>query len=440
MFLPQEVIRKKRDGQKLPAAEIEQFIKGIVTKQVSEGQVASFCMATLLNGMEMDERVALTMAMAQSGVVMDWSNLDLDGPILDKHSTGGVGDKVSLLLAPVIAACGGYVPMISGRGLGHTGGTLDKMDAISGYVSQPDLETLRKVVKETGAAIIGATSDIAPADKTVYAIRDVTATVESIDLITASILSKKMAAGLDALVMDVKFGTGAFMQDYDDAKALAQSIVSVANGGGMPTMALLTDMNQVLGHSAGNAVEVQESVDFLKGTYRDPRLMEITVGLTAEMLLLGKLATDIEDARAKVTKVIENGDAAEAFAKMVHALGGAADFMDKPETYMAQADIVTDIYAEDAGFVTGIDTRAIGIGIVEMRGGRAKPTDDIDHAVGVTQMVGIGTKLDAQTPIAKIHARSQEQADKMAESLHASLTLSDTKPNETKTVSEAVYK
>ena len=440
MFLPQEVIRKKRDGQKLPKAEIEQFVKGIVTKQVSEGQIASFCMAVLLKGMEMDERVALTMAMAQSGVVMDWSDLDLDGPILDKHSTGGVGDKVSLILAPVIAACGGYVPMISGRGLGHTGGTLDKMDAISGYVSQPDLATLRKVVKNTGAAVIGATSDIAPADKTVYAIRDVTATVESIDLITASILSKKMAAGLDALVMDVKFGTGAFMQKYDDAKALAQSIVSVANGGGMPTMALLTDMNEVLGHSAGNAVEVQESVDFLTGAYRDPRLMEITVGLTAEMLLLGKLATDIDDARRKVTAVIENGAAAERFAKMVHALGGAADFVEKPEQYMAQAEIVTDIFTEDVGYVTGIDTRAIGIGIVGMRGGRAKPTDDIDHAVGLSQMVGIGTKCDAQTPIARIHARSVDQAEQMAKTVRSSLILSDTKPAESNTVAEAIYK
>lgn len=247
-MLPQEIIRQKRDGRALEKEAIDAFIKMVTKGEAGEGQIAAFCMATLLNGMKREERAALTMAMASSGTIMDWSDYDLDGPVLDKHSTGGVGDKVSLMLAPIVAACGGFVPMISGRGLGHTGGTLDKMDSIPGYVSQPELETLQAVVKNNGCAIVGATHDIAPADKKIYAVRDITATVESIDLITASILSKKLAAGLQGLVMDVKFGSGAFMTDYDDAKKLAESIVDVACHAGLPCTALLTDMNEVLGH------------------------------------------------------------------------------------------------------------------------------------------------------------------------------------------------
>lgn len=360
-MLPQEIIRKKRDGHKLTAEEIRQFVQGIPTKAVSEGQVGAFCMAVVLKKMDMEERVALTSAMARSGTVMDWSKENLPGPVLDKHSTGGVGDKVSLMLAPIVAACGGYVPMLSGRGLGHTGGTLDKMDAIPGYVSQPNTDLFRKVVRDVGCAIIGATPDLAPADRIMYSIRDVTATVESMDLITASILSKKLAAGLDGLVMDVKYGTGAFMQKYDDGKALADSIVSVANGAGMPTVGLLTDMNQVLGSTAGNAVEVKEAVDYLKGLDMDPRLHEVTVELTAELLVIGKLAKDVVGARAMIAKALQSGKAAEYFAKMVHALGGPADFMDKPEKYLKPAPFVKEFYPEKSGHLNGLNVFRIGI-------------------------------------------------------------------------------
>ena len=330
-MLPQEFIRKKRDGQTLDENEIMDFVKAIPSGDVSEGQVAAFCMATLLNKMNMEERTALTSAMSQSGTVLEWDSLNLPGPVLDKHSTGGVGDKVSLMLAPIIAACGGFNPMLSGRGLGHTGGTLDKMDAIPGYISQPGLDLFRKTVKEAGCAIIGATKDLAPADRIMYAIRDVTATVESIDLITASILAKKLAAGLDGLVMDVKFGTGAFMRDYDDANALADSIVSVGNGAGMPTVALLTDMNQVLGTTAGNAVEVLEAVEFLRGENIDPRLYEVTVSLCAELLLIGKLASDEKEARDKIADALDSGRAAEHFQRMVSTLSGPSDFVEKPK-------------------------------------------------------------------------------------------------------------
>lgn len=421
-MLPQEIIRKKRDNKKLSEQEIREFISGVPDQSVSEGQVASFCMATLLNGMEMDERIALTSAMAESGSVLEWKSLDLPGPVLDKHSTGGVGDKVSLMLAPIIAACGGFNPMLSGRGLGHTGGTLDKMDSIPGYVSQPDMDLFRKTVKQAGCAIIGATKDMAPADRIIYSIRDVTATVESIDLITASILSKKLAAGLDALVMDVKYGTGAFMQKYDDAKALAQSIVSVANGAGMPTVALMTDMNQVLGTTAGNAVEVQEAVEFLRGENINSRLYDVTEALCAELLIMGNLAANNDEACGKIKKCLESGQAAEHFQTMVSVLGGPGDFVERSEGYLGAADFKLEVYPDDDGEVYAMDTRAIGIGIVELGGGRRKPTDAINHSVGLTQIVQIGDKVGKHgKPLAIVHAKNKADAERMAACLKSSI-------------------
>lgn len=423
-MLPQEIIRKKRDGQALSVSEIESFIAGIPSGKVAEGQVGAFCMAVLLKGMTMDERVALTSAMAKSGTVMDWSSLSLDGPVLDKHSTGGVGDKVSLMLAPMIAACGGYVPMLSGRGLGHTGGTLDKMDAIPGYVSQPDLSAFRHTVKNVGCAIIGATPDLAPADRVMYAVRDVTATVESLDLITASILSKKLAAGLQGLVMDVKFGTGAFMQSYDDARALAQSITTVATGAGLPTTSLLTDMNEVLGRTAGNAVEVIEAVNFLKGEDVDPRLHDVTMALCAELLVLGSLASDVKDARQKLQAVLDNGQALEIFSRMVADLGGPANFTDDPAAHMAAASIVRPVFADGEGVVSSVDTRAIGMAVVTLKGGRSKPSDTIDHAVGMTDIAGVGeTCGPAGRPLAVLHAQNENDFAAAAKSIKDAIRI-----------------
>ena len=432
-MLAQEIIRKKRDRQTLSAEEISEFVSGIAPEIISEGQVAAFAMAVVLNGMTMDERVALTSAMSHSGTVLEWGDLNLNGPVLDKHSTGGIGDKVSLMLAPIIAACGGYVPMLSGRGLGHTGGTLDKMDSIPGYVSQPDLETFRRTVKETGCAIIGATKDLAPADRIMYAVRDVTATVESIDLITASILSKKLAAGLDGLIMDVKFGSGAFMNSYEDAKALADSIVHVANEAGMPTTALMTDMNQVLGTTAGNALEVLEAVQFLTGAPRNTRLYEVTAGLCTELLVLGGIARDIDEAWMLVDKSLSSGQAAEHFQKMVSALEGPDDFVEKPEKHLPKAETVIDVHADQSGYLTQMDARAIGIGIVELGGGRRKPTDDIDHTVGISDMAQLGDKLEAgKTVIARVHAKDEEGARKMAEVLNSVIkTSSEPKDEDT---------
>lgn len=430
-MLPQEIIRKKRDRKKLMSGEIKEFISGVTDGRVTEGQAASFCMAVFFNGLDMDERVALTQAMAESGRTLDWSGENLPGPILDKHSTGGIGDKTSLILAPVIAACGGFVPMISGRGLGHTGGTLDKMDSIPGYASQPDLEKFRHCVREAGCAIIGATSDLAPADRRLYAIRDVTATVESLDLITASILSKKMAAGLGGLVMDVKFGSGAFMKDYKDATALAQSIVGVANGGGLPTVGLLTDMNQVLGTTAGNAVEVKEAVDFLNGKTQNPRLKEVTYALCAELLVLGGLAANRNEALEKIAEVVDSGKAAEHFGKMVHALGGPADFVKNPEKHLKAAPVALDVFSDQPGYVSAVDAYEIGIGIVEMGGGRARPSDIIDHAVGLINVIQIGEKTDRNHPLATIMAATTEKAEKMAQTLKNAIRISAQAPPHT---------
>lgn len=425
-MLPQDIIRKKRDGRQLTAEEIGAFARGVAEGRVSEGQVGAFCMAVVLQKMTDDERVALTLAMARSGAVLDWSGENLDGPVLDKHSTGGVGDKVSLMLAPMIAACGGYVPMISGRGLGHTGGTLDKMDAIAGYVSQPSRDDFRRVVREVGCAIIGATPDLAPADRIMYAVRDVTATVESLDLITASILSKKLAAGLHGLVMDVKFGTGAFMREVADAEKLAQTIATVATGAGLPTVALMTDMNSVLGTTAGNAVEVREAVDFLTGAAREPRLLEVTMALCAELLVIGKLAGSEAEARQKLQASLESGRAAEYFARMVAALGGPRDIIERPQKALAQAPVMRDVFPERAGFVAGMDTYAIGMGIVSMGGGRSVPSDRIDHAVGLTAMVQQGGEVTtASHPICRLHARDEDSWQAMAACLRAAVTVVD---------------
>lgn len=420
-FLPQEIIRRKRDGATLTGEEIAFMVDGLVKGTVTEGQVAAFAMAVFFQKMTIDERVALTLAMRDSGTVLDWS--DLPGPALDKHSTGGIGDTVSLMLAPAIVACGGYVPMISGRGLGHTGGTLDKLDTVPGYRTQPDNALFRQVVREVGCAIIGQTADLAPADKRVYAIRDVTGTVESIDLITASILSKKLAAGLTGLVLDVKTGSGAFMASLDASRGLADSLVKVANGAGLATVGLITDMNEPLGTAAGNALEVELAVDFLTGWRIDPRMWEVTVALSAELLMIGKLASDLAMARDRIEAAFRSGAAAEIFGRMVTALGGPADFMERSGSYLAKAPVVRPVMATVAGAVTAIDTRAIGVAVVGLGGGRTRPQDPIDPAVGFTTLAGLGDTVDAGEPLGIVHARDEAAAEAAAAALRAAYSL-----------------
>jgi thymidine phosphorylase len=422
-MLPQEIIRKKRDGLKLAADEIAFLVEGLTAGTVSEGQVAAFAMAVFFRGMLPDEAVALTLAMRDSGTVMDWP--DARGPVLDKHSTGGVGDNVSLMLAPIVAACGGVVPMISGRGLGHTGGTLDKLDAIPGYRSQPDAALLRRVVERAGCAIIGQTVDLAPADKRLYAIRDVTATVESVPLITASILSKKLAAGLGGLVLDVKVGSGAFMPDHDAAQALATSLVRVANGAGLKTSALITDMNEPLASAAGNALETLNAVRFLTGEKRDARLEQIVIALASEMLLLGGLAGSEAEAPAMARAALEDGRAAEIFARMVAELGGPADFVENPEAYLAGAAVVRPVLADQSGTVASIDTRDLGLAVVTLGGGRTRPEDTIDHSVGLTDLAGIGEPVGPKRPLCVVHARDEASAAAAAATVRRAYRLGE---------------
>ncbi|MCA3563546.1 MAG: thymidine phosphorylase [Methylocystis sp.] len=425
-MLPQEIIRRKRDGATLTGDEIGFMVRGLSEGSVTEGQVAAFAMAIFFRGMVMPERAALTEAMRDSGRVLDWR--DLPGPALDKHSTGGIGDTVSLMLAPAVAACGGFVPMISGRGLGHTGGTLDKLDSIPGYVSQPDERLFRQVTRDVGCAIIGQTSDLAPADKRFYAIRDVTATVESIPLITASILSKKLAAGLAGLAMDVKFGNGAFMASFGDAVELAQSLATVATGAGLPTTALLTDMNQPLASAAGNAVEMRHAIDYLTGRRREPRIHEVTVALGAEMLLTGKLAGSLPEARFRLEHAIASGAAAERFARMVTALGGPADLLERPDSHLPAAPFSAAVPAPDNGYAASIDSRGLGVAVVVLGGGRARAADPIDAAVGLTGIVPLGARVTKGDPLAIVHARSEEAFHRAAQSVTMAYGLSDAPP------------
>ena len=428
MFLPQEIIRKKRDGGILTAEEIQFFVRGIPDGSVTEGQIAAFAMAVYFKDMSMDERVAFTLAMRDSGQVMEWRSMNLPGPIVDKHSTGGVGDVVSLMLGPMIAACGGFVPMISGRGLGHTGGTLDKFDAIPGYCTVPDPALFRTVVKDVGVAIIGQTAELAPADKRFYSIRDTTATVESVAMITGSILSKKLSAGLDALVMDVKVGSGAFMPTYDKSVELAESIVAVGNGAGTHTSALLTEMNESLGPVAGNGLEVRLAMDYLTGRSRPARLHEVTMALCAEMLILGKLAANDTEARAKLQSGLDSGEAAERFSRMVAALGGPADLVDRPDAYLEKAPIILPVPALQAGFATATDCRALGLAVVSLGGGRRRPEDAIDFAVGLTHLVELGDEIAVGQPLGMVHARTQAAAEQAVREVQAAYQMGAVKP------------
>ncbi len=424
-FLPQEFLAQIRDGVSPSAQDIQTFIKGIGTGDTSPAHIGAFVMAVYLKGLAKDDIVTLTKAVRDSGDVMAW---DLDGPVLDKHSTGGVGDNVSLLLGPVVAACGGYVPMISGQGLGHTGGTLDKFSAIPGYNVGADNALFRRTVKDIGCAIIGQTGALAPADKVMYAIRSATASVSSLPLITASILSKKLAEGLDGLVLDIKCGTGAFMDNFEDAKALAKSLIEVANGAGVKTSGLITDMNQPLASAAGNGVEVRNVINHFHGI-RDARLHTITVELCAEMLVSGGLAKGVDTARTKVEAVFDNGEAAEVFARMVTALGGPADLMQNPNKYLDAAPILTDIKSEKSGTVSAIDARAVGNAVIVMGGGRKKPNDKIDYAVGFDHIAPIGTKISKGDTLARIHARSKTQVREAGKMLRDAYIYSDGAPD-----------
>jgi thymidine phosphorylase len=425
-MLAAEIIRAKRDGAVLTGDAIVDFVGQITDGSATDAQIAALAMAVFFNGMNRDETIALTMAMRDSGDVLDWSGLDR--PVADKHSTGGVGDNVSLMLAPMAAACGLAVPMISGRGLGHTGGTLDKMEAIPGYQTQPDNETFRKTVADMGCAIIGQTANLAPADKRFYGVRDVTATVENLSLITASILSKKLAAGLGALVLDVKCGSGAFMAEKHDALALAESLVAVANGAGTKTSALVTDMNEPLASAAGKAVEVENAVRFLTGDHRDERLEDVTVALVGEMLVAAGVQATPRAGQDAARKSLGSGAAAETFDRMVHALGGPSDFIATHRQHLPQAPLRVDIAAPRSGIIQTIDTRALGMAVVELGGGRRRREDDVDPAVGLIGIARIGAAVEKGDPLAVAHLRDEAQVAMVRKALEQAMTIGDEPP------------
>jgi len=391
-------------------------------------------MAVMFNSMTFDETAKLTLAMASSGSVLEWQDLQLDGPVVDKHSTGGVGDKVSFMLAPIAAACGCHVPMISGRGLGHTGGTTDKAEAIPGYNTAPDFATFRRVVQDVGCAIIGQTADLAPADRRFYAIRDITGTVESVPLITASILSKKIAAGLEALVMDIKVGSGAFMKTPERARKLSKSIIATAAMANLKTHVLITDMNQILGRTAGNALEIDEALRYLRNDERESRLDDVVLGLCAEMLVVTGTEPDRDAARKKCDEAVTSGRALEIFGRMVTALGGPPDFIENSQKHLVAAPVIRPVHA--AGYLTEIDTRGVGNAIIELGGGRHRVGEVLDLSVGFSDIASIGELLDNQTPLAVVHAASEDDAAQAERHLLDACTMSDTAPSEQAVIHE----
>ncbi|MGH8122971.1 MAG: thymidine phosphorylase [Rudaea sp.] len=403
------LIRCKRDGARLDADQLNAVAQGIADGSWSEGQIAAFAMAVAWRGMRVDECRRFTLALCDSGERLRWHHLP--GPVLDKHSTGGVGDGVSLLLAPLLAACGGYVPMISGRGLGHTGGTLDKLESVAGYDVQPSTARLRQVVGEVGCAIVGQGADLVPADRRLYAVRDVTATVDVAELMVASILSKKLAGGAQALVLDIKTGSGAQLPGMAAAHALAERMLETAQGSGLHLRIAFTDMGQMLGREAGNALELRAALDLLRGCGNNPRLRALTLELAAELLCMGGLAHDHSAADWSLQTALRSGAAAERFARMVSALGGPDDLLERPDAYLASAPIQRAVPAPAAGHIAAIDVRALGQVVVDLGGGRTQPGQVLDHAVGLAQVCGRGEAVEAGQPLAIVHARDADAAD-----------------------------
>lgn len=421
MLLPIEFIKAKRDGQEVSADSIRDFVNGIAQGQVSDAQIAAFTMAVCVRNMSMAEQTALTLAMRDTGHCLKWSGLD--GPVLDKHSTGGVGDLVSLVMAPILAACGAYIPMITGQGLGHTGGTLDKLESIPGFDTHPSEHLFRETVGEAGFAMTGQGAGLAPADGRMYAVRDVTATVDSKPLIVASILSKKLAEGLDGLVLDIKTGNGAFMRERNQARDLASNLIKVSTMAGLPCRALITDMNQPLARSAGNALEVMEAVDFLKGEYRQPRLEEVVFSLSSEMLVLGGLAKKQKSARLLLEKAIDSGAAAERFARMIRMQGGPSDLLEQPAKYLAPAPVVRPLPARLKGGIEYMDTQAIGLAIVSLGGGRKSTDDIIDHRVGLSDFCLVGDTVEEGDPLLMIHAADETSWQIAAQALSEAIII-----------------
>ncbi len=415
------IIAKLRRGDVPTSAELNWFAQGLADGAVSDAQAGAFAMAVCMGSLGAQGRADLTVAMRDSGEVLSW---DLDGPVIDKHSTGGVGDCVSLVLAPALAECGAYVPMISGRGLGHTGGTLDKLEAIPGVSTQISQDRLEQILRETGATIVGATGQIAPADKRLYAVRDVTATVESLDLITASILSKKLAAGPDALVLDVKVGSGAFMKTLDDARNLARALTETANAAGCRTSAVITDMNQPLASALGNALEIAEVMKAMTSGQPTP-LAELSAELGGVLLKDAGMFASIDEGRRQIADVIRDGRAADRFGRMMAAVGGPVHLVENWERFLPEANVIQEVAAQHSGYITSIDGEALGLAVVALGGGRQVEADVIDPAVGISDIVRLGQQVSQREPLAVVHAAREDAARQAAEAILQAITISE---------------
>jgi pyrimidine-nucleoside phosphorylase len=427
---PQDVIRKNRDGLSLTGDEIEFFIDGVTKGTIADYQVSALLMAIFLNGMNETEQAQLTQAMLHSGSTLDFSAIQK--PKADKHSTGGVGDKTSLLIAPMVAACGVCVPMISGRGLGHTGGTLDKLESIPGYrvdLSAPEFE---RVLIDVGYAMSGQTAELAPADKKMYALRDATSTVEAIPLIVASIISKKGAAGLEAMVIDVKFGSGAFMREDDQAKALAHALVKTGNSCGIRTRALLTDMNQPLGQAVGNSIEVKECIELLRGEAdeRAQPVLDLSIELSAHMLVLSHVDNDIEAARTRLRNIVSSGAALECFRRNVEAQGGDPHVCDDPANILPLVTQSFRVESPRSGFITKVNTAEIGHAIASIGGGRVRIDDTIDPTVGFIADVRIGDRVSDDVSLGTIYCSDEAKAQEAAARIQAAYEVGDQPVNE----------
>ena len=422
------LLAQTRRGEALASAPLSALMRGIASGEVHDAQVGAFCMAAAIRGMSDRETRDLTLAMRDSGAVLDWSFLADRGPLIDKHSTGGVGDAVSLVLAPMLAACGAFVPMLSGRGLGHTGGTLDKLECIAGYRAGVDRDTLYRVVAETGLAIVGAGSDLAPADRRLYAIRDVTATVDSLPLIVASILSKKLATGADLLVMDVKHGSGAMLPGMTEAHQLADSLQRIAAAAGLPCQALLTDMDQPLAPAVGNALELLLCLDYLQGDARPARFHDVCMALGTAALCASGLARDTETAAAMLLAARASGRAAERFAMMVRALGGPADVFDWASSEDLSAPCRQPLQAVRDGWVRRVDARALGQAAVRLGAGRCRPDECIDPRVGLSEVLPVGTAVQRGEPLLQIHAARREDVLAVESMLREAIEIGEQAP------------
>ncbi len=435
---PQDVITKKRDGEQLSPEEINFFIQGVTHGTVADYQISALLMAIYLKGMNQTEQQALTEAMLHSGSILDFSAIPK--PKADKHSTGGVGDKTSLLIAPMVAASGVCVPMISGRGLGHTGGTLDKLESIPGYRVDLSTRQFRNVLEKVGYAMAGQTGELAPADKKMYALRDATATIEAIPLIVASIISKKGAAGLDAMVIDVKFGSGAFMRKESQAKELAHALVSTGNSCGIRTRALLTDMNQPLGRAVGNSLEVKECVDIMRGEI-DPRtqpVLDLSVELSAHMLVLSHVDETLDRARKRLHQLLDSGAVLECFRRNVEAQGGDPRVCDDPDSVLPLVREPLAVESARPGFITEVETTEIGHALAAIGGGRVRIEDRIDPTVGFLANVNIGSEVKAGESLGLVYCKDQGKAREAAERIRAAYRIGAEKPAQLSLVKEVI--